>query len=258
MDSKDAQNVKLTGDQNIGGAKTFTNRVVTIDNPQGGILFTKPDLTLNGTPPATDMTVAEFLSRDKNNNVIGNWQLLCRAADGAVENRLGARNRNSSGTEFVHFLRLITDVNGYGRVNISGCRPNADANNEEVPDTYWVNNRITELTNTWLQHKCVATFSRPQKNTVYSQTLSTPLEDPSKILVLPIVKVVEAVGGYSVGDIIYLPWSQDFRNISYWLNKTQIGFAIADQLTTVQKNAYHSFVHLEGKVDILFYLYQLY
>lgn len=128
-----------SGDESITGTKTVESK-----NPRFGFKNINADIS---NKPSAD-TDCKLFFLDKN----GLWTGEVRNgmyASGIVETGLIATSK-ISGTQKTSYIKAVVDENGEVYVTCP-TPPRADDNSTQVPNTFWVNSRITSIMNNKLQ-----------------------------------------------------------------------------------------------------------
>lgn len=106
---------------------------------------------------------------------------------------------------------------------------------------------------------CEVVFTGLAINTYYSKNLPVSLPtDYENVFCNAYAKVITAVQGYAVGDIIPLAsfWGAYYRSFTYWYNRTQCGFSTSDQYSVNNKNTANTAVSLTpANIEIHFDFY---
>lgn len=127
--SVDAENiVHRTGDEEVGGNKTFTG-VNTIDTKSGGILRIAIDTEITATPTSNKYYQYQFV--DKNGNGLGFLEL----ADETNRRNIGLILRDKNDKDF-YGIRLCSDNSG--NVYTESLTPPATDNSTKIATTNWI------------------------------------------------------------------------------------------------------------------------
>ena len=106
---------------------------------------------------------------------------------------------------------------------------------------------------------CEVVFTGLAVNTYYSKNLPVSLPtDYKNVFCNAYAKVITAVQGYAVGDIIPLAsfWGNNYRSFTYWYNRTQCGFSTSNQYNVNNKNTADTSVSLTpANIEIHFDFY---
>lgn len=106
---------------------------------------------------------------------------------------------------------------------------------------------------------CEVVFTGLAVNTYYSKNLPVSLPtNYENVFCNAYVKVITAVQGYAVGDIIPLAslWGNNYRSFTYWYNRTQCGFSTSNQYSVNNKNTADTPVQLTpANIEIHFDFY---
>lgn len=150
LQTADAQNVKLTGNQTVGGNKTFTG-VITQQASSVQPIFKSTGYT-KGTAPSGDLYMAHRIYRDNGNNPVFDEYYYIPKSTNRPTYILRMQNVSSaSATGYKDIVTAWYDgTNSLYSINattVTASTPATNSNGTNIATTAWVNTRISSIMN---------------------------------------------------------------------------------------------------------------